>query len=250
MQEDHMENDTASIIVGILVFVVFGSLIGWLVYRHIKHTVAGTKAHIEAMKQAVGDAKEEFKIANERKEQGLGWTVPQEMVDQRMSKLPGGEEIVFGYDEEQMHAERGSHAKKGIIAGIVLLVFAGLCVLGGVLSGNNSKKISAYPTVQAKVINHRAVTRTDDDGDTYLQHYIDLEYVVDGKTYTDIDRPSDEYRKDTITVHYNPDKPEKVYFETDGEGNAYWYVIAGIVGLLGLGIILMANKEKRKPQES
>jgi len=241
-------NDTGYIILGIAVFVVFGGLIGWAVYRHIKHTIAGTKAHIKAVKEAVGEAKEEIKIANERKKAGLGWTLPSEAKE---GIVVPKEEIVFGYDEEQMKADRAVHAKKGVAAGIVLLVFAGLCVLAGVLSGSNAKKMSAYPTVQAKVLKHTEKTRTDEDGDEYLAHYIDIEWVVDGKIYMDTDRPSNEYGKDAITVYYAPGKPEKVYFEADAraEGNLFWYVIAGIVGLLGLGVVLGETKNKRKLQE-
>ena len=54
-----------------------------------------------------------------------------------------------------------------------------------------------------------------------------------------------------ITVYYNPDKPEKVYSEAQvqDEGNVYWYVIAGIVGLLGFVVILGESKNKRKLKE-
>jgi len=273
-----MENDPLYTIIGVLVFVVFGGLIGWLVYRHIKYTIAGTKAGAKALKDAVVQVGDEFKIANERKKQGLGWTVPQEMVDQRaanVSMSSGREEIVFGhgsgppsaptergaamaneevvfdYNEEQMKTERKEQAGKGVIAGIVLLVFAGVFILAGVLSGGNAKKMAAYPTVQARVTNHTEKVRLDEDGDEYTQHYVDIEWVVDGKTYTETDRPSNEYGKDAITVHYKPGKPEKIYSEAQvqDEGNVYWYVIAGIVGLLGLGIAILGKKDKAKLEE-
>jgi len=246
-----MENDSASIIIGILVFVVFGGLIGWLIVRHIKYTVAGTKAHIKAVKQAVGEAKEEIKIANERKSAGLGWTLPP-APEAKESVVVPKEEVVFGYNEEQMKIERKANAKKGIVAGIVLLVFAGACVLGGVLFGVNSKKIAAYPTAQAQVLKCTVVTRTDDDGDEYVDHYkIDFEYTVDGETCKETGRHSDKRLEGVITVYYNPDKPEKAYFEAQaqGEGNVFWYVVGGIVGLLGLGVILGEAKKKRKLDE-
>jgi len=244
------EYSAGSIALGIAVFIVFGAFIGWLVYRHVKYTVAGTKAHIKAIKQAVGEAKEEIKLANERKASGEGWTLPQTS-ETLVGFAAAKEEIVFGYNDEQMNAERGEQAKKGIIAGVVLLVFAGLCVLAGALSASSAKKMAAYPTVQARVVNHKEVTRTDDDGDEYLEHYIDIEWVVDGKAYTDTNRPSKEYNRETITVHYNPDKPEKVYFQAQvqAEGNVFWYVIAGIIGLLGLGVAISAKKDKRKLKE-
>jgi len=246
-----MENDSASIIIGILVFVVFGGLIGWLIVRHIRHTVAGTKAHIQAMKHAVGEAKEQFQIANERKEAGLGWTLPSAPVTQ--GGIPrADEEIVFGYDEARMTAERETHAKKGVVAGIVLLAFAGVCVLAGVLSGVNSRKIAAYPTARAQVLKCTVVTGTDDDGDEVVDHYkIDFEYTVEGMIHTLTGRHSDKRLEGVITVYYDPDRPEKAYFEAQaqGEGNVFWYVIGGIVGLLGLAVILGETKNKRKLEE-
>ena len=251
-----MENETVNIVIGIAVFVVFGGLIGWLIYRHIKYTIAGTKAHAKAVKQAFDGVKEEFKVAGERKKAGLGWTVPQEMVDQRAANISMSscrEEIVFGYDEAQMITERQDHAKKGVVAGIVLLAFAGACMLGGVLSGINSKKIAGYPTAQAQVTQCKVITSTDDDGDEYVDHYkIDAEYIEDGRTYTLTGKHSDKRLAGVIEIHYNPGKPEKVYFEAEakGEGNVYWYVIGGIVGLLGLGVVFGETKNKRKLKEA
>ena len=245
-------NDTGYIILGIAVFVVFGGLIGWVIYRHIKYTIAGTKAQAKVVKEAFAQAGEELRVANERKKQGLGWTVPQEMVDQRMANMSGKEEIVFGYNEEEMREERKEHAKKGIAAGIVLLVFAALCVLGGVLSNRSSAKVSTYPTVQARVLRCQEITSTDDDGDEVVDHYnVDFEYTVDGETYKNTGRHSDIRLEGDITVYYNPDKPDKAYFEAyaQGEGNAFWYAIAGIVALLGIGVILGEIKNKRKLQE-
>jgi len=246
------ENSAGTIILGVLVFLVFGGLIGWLIYRHIKHTIAGTIAGAKAVKEAVIGAKEEIRIANERKEAGLGWTVPPEMVEKRMANMAGGEEIVFSYSEapsdEQITSDHKEHAKKTVVAGVVLLVFAGLCVLAGVISGSSSKKMAAYPTVQARIINHTEKIRTDEDGDDYVQHYIDIEWVINGQTYTDTGRPSNEYRKNAITVYYEPGRPDRVYTEAQvqGEGNVYWYVIAGIVGALGLIVAVGGTKKKRK----
>jgi len=247
------EYSTGSIVLGIAVFVVFGALIGWVIYRHIKNTVAGTKAHVAVLKQAVGEAKEEIKIANERKKNGEGWTLPPEHRQQKEGITMAEEEIVFGYDEELVKAERKDHAKKGVIAGIVLLVFAGLCVLGGVLSAGNSKKISTYPTTQAQVVQCKAVTSTDDDGDEYVDHYnVDFEYTVDGETYKDTGRHSDKRLEGNITIYYNPDRPDRAYLEADalGEGNGFWYAIAGIVGALGLIVIIGGTKDKRKLKEA
>jgi len=243
------EYSIGSIVLGIAVFVVFGGLIGWLVYRHIKYTVAGTKAHIRAVKEAIGEAKEEIGIANERKKAGLGWTLPPGANE---SIVVPKEDVVFGYNEEQMKTERGAHASKGVIAGIVLLVFGGACVLGGVLSGMNSKKIASYPTTLAQVLQCVAITKTDDDGDEYVDHYkIDAEYAVGGKTYTLTGKQSDKRLEGEIAVHYNPDDPGKAYLEAQakGEGNVYWHVIGGIVGLLGLGVAVSAKKDKRKLKE-
>jgi len=162
------------------------------------------------------------------------------------------EEIVFGYNEEQMKTERKSQAKKGVIAGVVLLVFGGACVLGGVLTSINSRKIAAYPTVQAQVLQCSAVTGTNSDGNEYVDHFkVDLEYAVDGKTYTLTGKHSDKRMEGEITVHYNPGRPDKIYLEAQvrGEDNVYWHVIGGIVGALGLGVVFGERKNKRKLTE-
>ena len=159
------------------------------------------------------------------------------------------EEIVFGYNEETMKAERIAHAKKGIIAGIVVLALAGLCVLGGVVSSINSKKISTYPTTQAQVLKCETVDATDDDGDVYVDYYeLDLEYTVDGKACTSKRKRSEKRLEGAITVYYNPDDPSKVYLEAEakGEGNVYWYAIGGIVGALGLVVVFGEAKGKGK----
>ena len=246
-----MENDTGMMILGIAVFIVFGGLIGWVIYRHIKYTIAGAKAQAEVLKQAVGQAKEEIRIANERKKNGEGWTLPPEVVEKRSGTM-ANEEIVFGYTEEQIESDQKEHAKKNAIAGIVLLVFAGLCVLAGLLFGNDSKKVAAYPTTQAEVLKCEAVLTTDDDGDEYVDYYrVDIRYAVDGQAYTETGKRSESRLKGVITVHYNPGKPEKVYFEAyaQGEGNAFWYAIGGIVGALGLWIVLSERKKMRKLKE-
>jgi len=159
------------------------------------------------------------------------------------------EEFVFGYSEKQMKAERSDHAKKSVAAGIVLLVFAGLCVLIGILSANSGRRVGAYPTAQARVLKCEAVILTNDDGDKYIDRYmVDIEYAVDGTTYTNNRKESKSRLEGTITVHYNPDKPGRAYFEeyVQGEGNVYWYVLAGIVGALGLGVAVSGTKDKRK----
>jgi hypothetical protein len=163
------------------------------------------------------------------------------------------ERIAPNFTDEQIHAAQKEHAKKQFLAGIVLLAAAVLCVLAGVLSAGSSKKIAAYPTAQARVLRCDAVTATREDEkgeqETYVEHYnVDIEYTVDGQTYTQTGRHSDKPLEGIVTVYYNPDKPQKAYFEAQaqGESNVYWYVIGGIVGVVGLVVFIGGTKEKRK----
>jgi len=179
---------------------------------------------------------------------------PANVPPQMKPPTPQGE-IVFGVEapsDEQIKDARKEHIKKGRIAGFIVLGLAGLFVLGGVLSANHSKKISTYPTAQAQVVKCRAVEFTDDDGDKYNDHYdVDIEYTVDGKTYTDKGNESDYRLKGVITVYYNPEKPGEAYLEAAAQNgnNVYVYVVAAMVGALGLWMVISETKNIRKLKE-
>lgn len=257
-------DDIGYTILGIAVFVVFGGLIGWVIWRHIKYTVAGTKAQARVLKQAVGQAKEEIKVANERKKAGLGWTLPPEAIEERRAAMgkeeivftsgagpangpqfvPEGE-IVFGYTEEQEHSERKDSAKNNFKGAAVVLVITGLIVLAGVLINNNVLKIATYPTAQAKVL--RSVEVLDED-DEYIDHYnVDFEYTVDGETYKRTGAHSEALLKGVITVHYQPGNPGRAYLESEAQGEDTWfYYAAGIFGCIGLLLLGAGLNERRK----
>jgi len=82
-----------TMILGIVVFLGGGAFLAWAIWHHIKYTVKGTMDRVEVLKEAVAGAKEEIKLANERKKNGEGWTLPPDYV----RKVPGQgqEEIVF-----------------------------------------------------------------------------------------------------------------------------------------------------------
>lgn len=268
-------NGAGTILLGIVVFFGGGAFIGWAIWHHVKYTVNGTVERVKILKGAVADAKEEIKIANERKKNGEGWTLPPDYVrknagsgeeivfgyggppgavppgaaPQAMSAAPPKAEAVFGYTPEKVTQDQKASAKKTVIAGILVLALGCVFVLGGALGARTRAKVMAYPTAQAKVLDCRAVVKEDDDGDEYVDHYLlDIQYAVDGKTYTKTGMHSVK-EKTVVTIYYNPEEPGEAYSEgtaKDNEGNVVAYVLGGLVGLVGLLLIV---KEKQKPRK-
>jgi len=137
--------------------------------------------------------------------------------------------------------------KNSIIAGLVMLVIGGALVLCGVLTGIHRKKVAAtYPTTQAIVTKRRESTRSVESGLTPRSEYsttfkFELEYTADSITYRTRKKSRWNLEEHT-TVYYDPDNPKKVYTEEQVLGRYYtsWYIIAGIVGVLGLSVVIYA----------
>jgi len=146
--------------------------------------------------------------------------------------------------------------KHGILAGLVMLLIAVVCVLYGVLTGNHRKKVEeTYPTTQARVTKLVEHTRKVSDSDSVKREYVttfkvDLEYTVDGITYT-CRKKSMGHMEGLVTVYYHPDNPKKVYIEEEVKGHyvAGWYIFAGIVGGLALSVIIYVLTQIGKPGE-
>jgi hypothetical protein len=100
-EEPEEENEAGMIILGVLVFLGGGAFFGWVIWRLLKHTIRGTVAHVEVLKEAAAGAKEEIKIANERKKNGQGWTLPPDYARNNASQplaqaVPANGEAVSG----------------------------------------------------------------------------------------------------------------------------------------------------------
>jgi len=143
--------------------------------------------------------------------------------------------------------------KQSIIAGIVMLAVAGFFVLTGVLTGIHRKKVAAtYLTTQALVTRVTARTSNVESGltnraETVTSFRVSLEYTAGGLTYK-ISRKSRWDLGEHTTVYYDPDNPNKVYTEEQVLGRyfASWYIIAGIVGALGLSVVIFVLTQTGK----
>ena len=142
-----------------------------------------------------------------------------------------------------MQSMSATDVRNGIIAGFVMLAIGGVFVLTGVMMGAHRKKVAAtYPTTQALVTKLRASTNYTGDGtaaDSVTTFKVDLEYTVDGTTYK-CTKKSRGRMEGLVTIYYHPSNPNKVYTEAQALSQhvASWYIIAGIVGGLGLCVIV------------
>ena len=249
-------------VLGIAIVLGGGALIVWLIYRFIKRTIAKTKKRVEDYKRGgeivfgYGDGPPAgFPAMNAAPGEGPVFS----RVPADMPVNAAGEEIVFGHggppagqaflDEKQIKKAKGKNTKKTVAAGVVLLSFGLICAFAGLFYDHDSKAVRKYPTVQAQVLECRAVILKDDDGDEYIDRYIvDFEYTVDGKTYTMTGKESQYRQENTITVYHHPDDPSRVYLAeyARGEGNSMWYAFAGIFGGIGLLVLGDGILEKRK----
>jgi hypothetical protein len=276
--EPEEESDAGLILLGVLVFLGGGAFIGWVVWHHLKYTVKGTVARVEVLKEAVAGAKEEIKIANERKKNGQGWTLPPDYA--RNNTAGGKEEIVFGYTRGYDRAsqplaqvvpangeavsgaggetkEDGRKERVGspVVAVAIMLTLTGLLALGGALLANQKDKIKTYPTTQAQVVKCREVMRTDDDGENeYIDYYrVDIQYAVEGKNYWQYEKSSKSPLAGIVTVYYKPGKPGDVYFEEDVKDYGFYaefsqvvYLFAGLAGAYGLWLFVGYRIKMRK----
>jgi len=141
-------------------------------------------------------------------------------------------------------------ARNGIIAGIVMMVIAGVLVLYGKLTGIHRKKVaSAYPTTKALVTKRSERKTHTERGSTpnseaITTFRVELEYTVDGKTYK-CKKKSRGRMEGLVTVYYHPGNPKKVYTEEQVLGKYFvsWYIMAGIVGGLGLSVVIYVLTE-------
>ena len=147
--------------------------------------------------------------------------------------------------------------RNGIIAGLVMIAIAGGFVLTGVLTDINMKKVGAtYATTQALVTNISQRNNNTESGltprsEVTTTYRVDLEYTVDGITYKIRRKVRWDLESGSTTVYYNQVNPKKVYVEEQVLGRYFtsWYLIAGIVGALGLAVLIYVLTQRGKPVE-
>ena len=137
------------------------------------------------------------------------------------------------------------------IYGYIVLIAVGIaCLLFGIFSNAEAKKIKAYPTVQADIVSYKEVTGTDDDGDEYLDYYeLTVEYDFEGTTYTKT-RFRSETRKGPLTLYCNPNDPTIVRSEDYFKGDVYWFIYGPAIMLAGVGIMIDTIKKAKKSKDS
>jgi len=145
-------------------------------------------------------------------------------------------------------------ARNGIIAGFIMLAFGAVLALKGILTGVKMRKVAAaYATTQALVTKRReSKTYTGDrlaDDRSVTTFMVELEYIVEGKTHKIRRKSRRNLSQGSTTVYYDPANPAKAYTEEQVLGGyfASRYVLAGIVGGLGLAVIIYVLTQMGEP---
>ena len=140
--------------------------------------------------------------------------------------------------------------KHGIIAGLVMVVLAGVAALIGLLSGINMKRVEeSYSITQAEVTHlGRTSSYAGDNravGETFNRFKYDLDYTVSGTRYKIRKTGRWNLSQGLTNIYYNPDNPEQAYSEEQVLALSYrsWYWLAGIIGGLGLLVIIYVTFE-------
>lgn len=114
----------------------------------------------------------------------------------------------------------------------------------------DSQKRRDYATTTGTVLDVEfQVGVTDDENDTYAVDYV---YTVNNIEYQDNYTSSDKYKKgETVTVYYNPDKPESSTLSSRQEARIGAYFAIALTIACAAAVIVLAVKvlQDRKAAE-
>ena len=123
-----------------------------------------------------------------------------------------------------------------IVAGVVVIVFGSV----------SNKEIKNFPEVSVTVSDVTKSTVTEADGTISEDVAVRVKYTVDGKEYNELlqSAPTNLSEGDTLTVHYNPEKPSYVTGATKGS-NTVMFVIGAAGILIGLAAPVVGIIKKK-----
>ncbi|MDE7301133.1 MAG: DUF3592 domain-containing protein [Clostridia bacterium] len=134
------------------------------------------------------------------------------------------------------------------VALFMVLLGAGL-IIGAVIYKNTAEeRMNTWPTVIAVVVGNDRKEFTDDDGFSDYRYFRVVEYEVDGRKYraTDSESSVSPYTVgNSVTVHYNPDKPSECIFGA-GDPLAYivCYVVGGVFAAAGVAVAVLEFRRR------
>ena len=142
-----------------------------------------------------------------------------------------------------------------IMAVVFTLVGVLLLALMIIITTSMKKKYErCTATVDGIVIENILETHADDDG-TSRSYYPVFKYEYEGRTYTEKSNsgryPAKYQIGDPVTVHLNPNKPSEFYVDKDDFiVKLVLSIISGVFILLGVILIFVSAKMKKKQQSS
>ena len=133
---------------------------------------------------------------------------------------------------------------------VAKLIASVVAVLGGilfiVLGCVGISQVKNFPEIEATVTSVETESTVDEDGTTTETSTVYVAYTVDGTEYNEVldDSNSDMKEGDKVTVHYNPEKPNKVTATTKTAGFvriAFGAVIL-LAGLASLALLIIKGR--------